>query len=371
MKIRQLFEGISIGSKEISDILSRSDDFRVGIEYEMRFSENHDKTTKRFLNTYNLSYRAYHDEHDNMTEIKTYPLKLEEALVHIKTMFSAIENEGIEIPEMAGLHISISSTKYNISDFNKSKFLVLMNSDYLHKLFPERKHVKNVNDVIREIVKNNKNISLKTLKDIKEIEEDIEIKLGEKFQTIKISDHATMDGRIELRFFGGTDHHKMYKQIKQELMRALFILEIAYTNLYQKEYYKQLSKIIYYDNKSTLSLHDPSRQDEYDYIMNILKHGTAKEAYDAIRTFDLSGKKSRGLSGNVIILKKLEKLIATDSEISLRYAKNILQIPFEKGEKAIAQDDDYSKVYYRFLMSTGFFDHAKKFKDFREQESNL
>ena len=127
-----------------------------------------------------------------------------------------------------------------------AKFLVLMNAEYLHGLFPEREHVKSISDIIT------KQTSIDTTKPftkevIGDIEQQINSVLENKYQTIKVSDYTNVDmsGRIELRFFGGENYHKQADLIKRELFRAIFILEIAYTNLHERQYYRELYDLVF------------------------------------------------------------------------------------------------------------------------------
>ena len=240
-----LMEGIKFGQKEISDILSRSDDFNVGIEYEFRPNDDQKDNLEDWFKEYNIgNISETATEHDNMLEVITEKMDVGTAIKHLSNMFKLISDKEIEVPSMAGLHISISTNKYSLSDINLSKFLVLMNAEYLHGLFPERRHTKSIADKLLKNV--NVEFDKFTKEVVGDIEEQIYRSLGEKEQTIKISDYSKVDmsGRIELRFFGGENYHKQLDTIKNELFRALFLLEIAYTDLHQKQYYRELYDLL-------------------------------------------------------------------------------------------------------------------------------
>lgn len=242
-------EGIKFGQKEINDILSRSGDFNVGIEYEFRLPPETTSKLKQLLDEYNLysSVSMIEAEHDNMTEVVTKKLTVTDAVSNIKQFFKMFSDNDIEVPKMAGMHISISTNKYDLSKINMAKFLVLMNGEHLHRLFPERKYVVDITKKV--ILLNSGRISDKSLGTtfgFKRMESVIEETLDSKYQTIKVSDYSKVDmnGRIELRFFGGKDYHKQFSKIKQEMIRSLFLLEIAYTDLFDKEYKKQMYKLM-------------------------------------------------------------------------------------------------------------------------------
>lgn len=251
MKIKDieffLQEGIKFGQKEMSDILSRAEDFNVGIEYEFRPTSKQKVYLAHWFKKYGIyNISEITPEHDEMTEIITDKMSVSNAIDHLDKMFSLIENEEIEVPEMAGLHISISTNKYDLNDINMAKFLVLMNAKYLNNIFPERSHT---NSIFYELInKLNLNKNIKFNKQfISSLENKIESTLQDKLQSIKISDYTLieMKGRIELRFFGGENYHKQASLIKREILRSLHLLEIAYTDLYQKEYYKELYDLLF------------------------------------------------------------------------------------------------------------------------------
>jgi hypothetical protein len=65
-----------------------------------------------------------------------------------------------------------------------------------------------------------------------------------KYQSIKFGDYKILDGRIELRFFGGENYHTMETEIKHHILRALYLLSFAYTDEYNNDYYKKIAKMV-------------------------------------------------------------------------------------------------------------------------------
>jgi hypothetical protein len=135
----KLEEGAKFGQKEVNDILSRSGDFNIGIEYEFNIDrERYDPDDVRPLLQKGFGIEHIYSvvgEHDEMTEVITEKMNLKDAITNIKGMFKFLSSDLAEVRSFAGLHISISSNKYDMSDFNKSKFMVMLNSEYIHKLF--------------------------------------------------------------------------------------------------------------------------------------------------------------------------------------------------------------------------------------------
>ena len=85
--VYSLYEGVSFGEKQINDILSRSNDFNIGIEYELRFEEGVGaEDVIDILNNHNMEYDSVVTEHDDMLEIITPKLSLSEGISHIKNI---------------------------------------------------------------------------------------------------------------------------------------------------------------------------------------------------------------------------------------------------------------------------------------------
>lgn len=251
-----LNEGVKFGEKEVNNILSRSNDFNIGVEYEIRPNMDQMVDLQKDLEARGLLdfVDKVIPEHDSMQEVITEKMNLKDGLNHIKGMFKYLTEKDVEVPEMAGMHISVSTNKYNLEDFNAIKFYILLDSEYVHSIFPVRTYVESVahriknsiDMVIRSMNEYDEDTFLKNITrgKIKALEDGIKKQVEEKYLTANIRDYNMSNGRVELRFFGGENYHTMYDDIKQQLLRALFILELGYTDLYQKEYYKELAKVI-------------------------------------------------------------------------------------------------------------------------------
>ena len=356
-------EGIKFGEKEISDILSRSNDFNIGIEYEIRVYGEQKDDLSSYLEDYGLSSHIDRviPEHDDMTEIITEKMSLSDAIKHIKGMFKLIEDKEIEIPEMAGLHISISTNKYNLEEFNKATNII---KNVLWSMY-----VRTLTDTVISI-----------------IEDEIVTSVYDKYQTVNISEYNIRNGRIELRFFGGENYHTMFDNIKTYLLRSLFLLEIGYTDLYKKEYYKQLSKFLDSDQEYEKYY---SKEDIKEIKTSIIK----KDATRLMKTLiaPINPMKHQDRNGRKIfntlpgILKSnIIKILKSDGRMAMIFAKRMLlgQFPeaehtfakspvlavqyaeliedrFKQAEKVIFNDPEYASDYVFMLSSDNLLDQSE------------
>lgn len=383
---KQLTEGVKFGQKQISDILSRSGDFNIGVEYEIRPTHELksallDQNFKDSgLDEYGLSQNIHTiiTEHDSMVEIITKKMSLSEGLKHIKNMFRYLTDKDIEVPEMAGMHISVSTNKYALDKMNFLKFYLLMDTDFIHKTFPPRDHVHNSinhiknsiymwireNDTIHDKKYSNSKI---TTRKLKEIEKNLLNVFQKKYQTINIGDYILSDGRIELRFFGGEDYHTMYDDIKLQLLRALFLMELAYTDLYQKEYYQELGKIILdittaddtdkeAAKESTMKLLQDIKEENGDKILNRMETGHLMFSVHKIpskikeKIKKVMAKKPEWATRFAALTQErfieAEKDIKNDAKLAVHYALSVLKGRFEEAEDVIFAEDSYSLSLY-------------------------
>ena len=193
------------------------------------------------------------DEHNDMKEVITEKMTVMDAIENIQDMFRFMSNN-THVEHYAGMHISISTTKYDLDDFNLAKFITIMDIDHIRDYFPDRGHVSDLQEIVMNII--NENIHGVILRHvdrkeksmvgvIKDIEYGIDKGTSEhKYQTINFGDYKFHDGRIELRFFGGENYHERYEDILTHLLRALYLLNFAYTDEHNKDYYKKITKMV-------------------------------------------------------------------------------------------------------------------------------
>lgn len=197
-------------------------------------------------------------ERDGQIEIITVPMTLHTAFENLDYMLSVIADNG-ETTNASGMHVSLSSSDWE-KRFNIEKFLILLNIDSIHRnLFSSRTHVEDFNNIVRNklfinsekianyvlsSVRQNNSSMLSIIDEIYRIINMTEISKN-KFQSINLRDYEKYEGRVELRYFGGKDYHLRGEEIKNEILRAAYILDIAYGDLYDKEYQKY--RYIYMD----------------------------------------------------------------------------------------------------------------------------
>lgn len=216
---------------------------------------------------YDVEYDDVYED-DGQIELRTYTESIPNGMFNMDRMFSFIEDHATT-DETSGMHISVSlRDSKDRKNADLVKFLVLSEIGHvIDTAFPERNHVKNIIENIESVIQfevthedglllNDKRYIIPFL--TKEIlNSDV---FTEKYQSIKFGDYNALNGRIELRYFGGENYHERYDEIEEELYRILFILMVSYTDEYNKEYKKTLFKLIdryieeEYEHSKTLSL---------------------------------------------------------------------------------------------------------------------
>ena len=202
-----------------------------------------------------LNIETISDDHGNQAEVITKKMNVIDAFENIDEMFGFISDHA-ETSNMSGMHISVSTNEYDLDDFNLMKYVALLDMDHVLDLFPSRQYVEDLTDIINEeiqtsltgiiedqyISNHGKLSSVELIKDLARHAKNIID--TEKHQSIKFGDYHFLDGRIELRFFGGEDYHTMETEIKHHVLRALYLLNFAYTDEYNNVFYKKLAKMV-------------------------------------------------------------------------------------------------------------------------------
>lgn len=200
-----------------------------------------------------ITYDKVETDNDDQVEVITDAMPLKDAISHFKKMFAFIKEHGYT-SNASGLHISVSTNKWNLNDINFSKLMILMNFGYIHNdLFAPRNFVEDFNKSIEKSL-------ISRIRDVAEIASnptslyaafdkienllDIHGESAHKMQSVKTGDYHAMNGRIELRYFGGEDYEDRLSTILPELLRALHTLDVAYGDTYDKVYNKARYKYI-------------------------------------------------------------------------------------------------------------------------------
>ena len=203
------------------------------------------------------------DQSAYMLEIITDKIKLSEAISHIGKVFSMIQdnqNYFLTTGE-TGLHVSISTNKYQITDFNMLKFVVLSEYERIINVFPPRVFVASVIESLHNAIDKKENIdrllkniftkSPRSVEDtyngiVKFIEDATKDKLltDTKGDSVNFEDYFYSKGRIELRHFGGEGYENQQDVILDQIHSALHIMNLSYTDAENPRYIKGLLKII-------------------------------------------------------------------------------------------------------------------------------
>ncbi len=245
--MKKLKEGINV-TRTNREAALNAKDVSIGIEYEMTVMRNGEVSTqiikyvKSVLDDINLDYADVIVEHDDQIEIITDIMTLPEGLKHLKQMFhllkKGIGDLSFKTTSHAGLHISISVPQ---KSFNALKFALFMESDYIHRLFPERTHTNNMNSFVNAAIKyaymEDPDASIPDM--VEEAEkaffEDV-VQERQKYFTFKLSDYIAFDGRVELRYYGGEGYENDLPRIMDDLSRSIYLLKVAHGREFRKEY---------------------------------------------------------------------------------------------------------------------------------------
>ena len=243
------------------------------------FSYSRKGTPQNIAEKYGITYDIIvADESGNgQVEIITSKMNVVDGLKHIRKVMEMIRNEEIiYTSDNSGMHISISSKKYNLDNFNVSKFISLIEYNYIDNIFPSRDNVDNIIDALKSSEMTNRIIMFLTHNDYnsKEFIEEVKCSIENsraitrfKEQSIKFADYRKMNGRIELRFFGGKNYENRFDDVKEQLLRSLYLLSISYTDEYNIEYHKSLYRLVNDIIQSEMGIDLPA----VEYIKKISK----------------------------------------------------------------------------------------------------
>lgn len=248
---KALLEGVKFGKKELENVILESNKFNIGIEYEMlppvTFDDNsnsHIQQTMEWIKANNIkNIREVINEEHEMVEVITRTMEMSEGIEHIENFLKIATRDGFEFPTFAGMHVSISLKNTNY-DLNKLKFLILMSGDFIEKHFPTRVHTDNVQFIVKKLISEYFDSNDKF--DVKAIENKLndDVFLNDKYTGINVGDYFKFNGRIELRFIGGGAYNERFDEMKWNILRAAYLLGIAYEEtMFKNEYTKALYKV--------------------------------------------------------------------------------------------------------------------------------
>lgn len=287
----KLNERVELKQKQIDSVLTNKDNV-FGVEYE--FNLDHEVTREdlnnieKILRSNGIEFSRVELERQSpyMVEVVTNTMdSIVKCFNHMEKMFSLYKENGWYAEEDNGLHISISNKKLKDKNINFSKILYLIDTGYINKeVFPSRMHVADPLNKIEQYLQGtvfldmadimNKDLSLgQKLEYIYNETYFIRNELEVKERMINFGRYKIEHGRIELRFPGGTDYHKMFTKIKHELIRAVYILNVSNNKELDKYYYKSFIKHM---NKVIRNTYDLDISD-IQYVLNLSKKLSSAE----------------------------------------------------------------------------------------------
>lgn len=200
-----------------------------------------------------------HEEHDQQIEIKTdSELRGDDIPEAFNEMFDVVsyvtENYAFETTSVSGIHVSISR-KDSSEAPNVAKFIILSN---ILNLIP--KDARNVREMVADI---NELLTTSFIPLLNHMRNDmadgrysttyrnhIETWINDslttsKFQSVNFEDINLREGRVELRFFGGTGYEQKRELIWDTTIRSFYALSLAYDeDLNHTEYLSSMNKMV-------------------------------------------------------------------------------------------------------------------------------
>lgn len=209
----------------------------------------------------------YDSEHSPIIEVVTDVLSIEDGIENIRNMLNFIQGDDLPLytDQSCGMHVSISY-KGASNTFDLNKFIVLLNTERIQSLFPKRHFITDLDDQVMEVFNviynevldaDNNNRSYNTL--LHNLQNPLPVikshfnkvvnnhislvPTNNKNQAINFEDFHIHNGRIELRYVGGDEdapYETRFKLLEFEVLRAIYMLQISNTKMYESEYKKKL-----------------------------------------------------------------------------------------------------------------------------------
>jgi len=282
-----MLEAARFGNAEMQLVLSNSDLFRVGVEYEFSYYRGNDyaqHVVKKVLNPENT---PKHDPHSTImyaqkdiinslprnqmrhianivgdvsveqgVEVITKPLSLRDTLTFMKHMFEFIDKSELsKTNQTTGLHVNVSLDGFSKNTFNATKALVLLDPDFFSGIdkYPVRNTwVENITkelgntEVLLGLASTYRNSGVKAF--IQTFEKLIS-KLAVKESSISLdyflrNDIKQKERRIEFRFFGGTGYERRYTEIVNDIINVCFVMLCGGSGMLQKEYHRGIIRLL-------------------------------------------------------------------------------------------------------------------------------
>lgn len=250
-------------------------------------------------------------EHDSQVEIITKHIDIEHSLILFSQIMKIMKLYGYT-SNHSGLHVNVSYDGDH-SNISFLKYYTLLNTVSVHKRFPERLYTMdlivedefNILDIeIQDYINNSNSPTMMNVINI--VKKTLNNTVLGKYKNVNASFKQFIkdNGRIELRYIGGEGYEDREEEIYNDILRSAQLLEIMYTKDSEKEFNKELLRLL--DN-----VFQKNRNSTFfEYIKELVKakHTHNKEAEMNEATY-------KGNIGIMEITKFFQ--LASDSDKSL------------------------------------------------------
>lgn len=229
-------------------ILDGIDDYESYFEYVLESLE---------LEAYAPLFKVEREADGQIEIILETPVSGQDIIKHYDIMCMIINEfieRGFTAQNNSGLHMSISY-KNGSGDINKNKFLMLSQLYGVITNNPTfvRTHVNNIfrainigaATAIADAILDSRNLGTaivdivdEQLKHLESPEQQIQ-----KYNSVNFGGYYTHDGRIELRFFGGSDYDSSLDEYKDILFKMFYILKVSFDDSFDNTYYQEMYKL--------------------------------------------------------------------------------------------------------------------------------
>lgn len=217
-------------------------------------------------------------------------------LEEMSSLFSWAEDE-FGTNSSTGLHITMSWNGDSNIQPNKAKMAVLLGDEYLLKVFGRHNntYAKSTAKYLRNNIDDIKVQGSKSLEPINKQLNKILASNSDRYQAINLrsrKDDESGNHFVEFRIAGGQDYEKMFKEVRDAVVRYATVMKAGHTNDYHTDYVKALIRIVNQakdiSSKDREKLVDFERELDSHPLLDTVQRIASKRAFrDAL---DLLGK---------------------------------------------------------------------------------
>ena len=217
-------------------------------------------------------------------------------LEEMSSLFSWAEDE-FGTNSSTGLHITMSWHGESNIQPNKAKMAVLLGDEYLLKVFGRQNntYAKSVAKHLRNNIEDVKVQGSKSLEPVDKQLNKILASNSDRYQAINLrsrKDSESGNHFVEFRIAGGQDYEKMFKEVRDAVVRYATVMKAGHTDEYHVDYVKALIRIVNQakdiSSKDREKLVDFERELDSHPLLDTVQRIASKRAFrDAL---DLLGK---------------------------------------------------------------------------------